>query len=229
MAVVGIGLLTASAAVATVGDARVFRNGRQFSARLGAVPKQASTGARPGSVTSPGRATPICARCYSRVRAGPDKRPPANRSALALDRPAACTGRLVSNAGGHRQQTRANPLGDPRQRRAPRSLLYPNPSFVTRELHHDPETKNTVQHPKGAAPNTRTLQAWIAKGQTGSRRTRGSNRRRISCVRRAPDGVLLRGYYPGPGTAATVPQQDAMQQESRRPAIAPATTSELNQ
>ncbi len=32
MAIVGIGPLTASAAVATVGDARVFRNGRQFSA-----------------------------------------------------------------------------------------------------------------------------------------------------------------------------------------------------
>lgn len=32
MAVIGIGPLTASAAVVTVGDARVFKNGRQFSA-----------------------------------------------------------------------------------------------------------------------------------------------------------------------------------------------------
>jgi transposase len=40
------GPLTASAAVATVGDARVFRNGRQFSAWLGSVPKQASSGGK---------------------------------------------------------------------------------------------------------------------------------------------------------------------------------------
>ena len=74
-------------------------------------------------------------------RSGAHKRPKANRSALALDRPAACTSRLVSNAGGHRQQARANPLGDPRQRRALRSLLYPNPSVVTRKPHHDPKTQ----------------------------------------------------------------------------------------
>jgi transposase len=56
MAIVGIGPLTASAAVATVGDARVFRNGRQFSAWLGSVPKQASSGGktRLGHITKQG-------------------------------------------------------------------------------------------------------------------------------------------------------------------------------
>jgi transposase len=34
---IGIGPLTASAAVATVGDARVFKNGRQFAAWLGST------------------------------------------------------------------------------------------------------------------------------------------------------------------------------------------------
>jgi transposase len=47
MAMVGVGPLTASAAIATVGDARQFKNGRQFAAWLGAVPKQASSSGKP--------------------------------------------------------------------------------------------------------------------------------------------------------------------------------------
>ncbi|MEX3953952.1 IS110 family transposase [Paraburkholderia sp. EG287B] len=56
MAVIGIGPLTASAAVATVGDASVFKNGRQFSAWLGSVPRQASSGGktRLGRITKQG-------------------------------------------------------------------------------------------------------------------------------------------------------------------------------
>jgi transposase len=52
----GVGLLTASAATATVGDAREFRNGRQFAAWLGLVPKQNSSGGkdRLGRVTKQG-------------------------------------------------------------------------------------------------------------------------------------------------------------------------------
>lgn len=40
----GIGPITASAVVATVGDAKVFKNGREVSAWLGLVPKQHSSG-----------------------------------------------------------------------------------------------------------------------------------------------------------------------------------------
>jgi transposase len=40
----GIGPLTATALLAAVGDAQVFKNGRQFAAWLGLVPKQYSTG-----------------------------------------------------------------------------------------------------------------------------------------------------------------------------------------
>src|SRR5258708_13244882 len=56
MADVGIVRLTASAATATVGDARQFKNGRQFAAWLGAVPKQASSGGktRLGHITRQG-------------------------------------------------------------------------------------------------------------------------------------------------------------------------------
>ncbi|WKN22036.1 IS110-like element ISAzvi3 family transposase [Azotobacter vinelandii] len=42
----GIGLLTATAAVASLGDATTFRSGRQFAAWLGLVPRQTGTGGR---------------------------------------------------------------------------------------------------------------------------------------------------------------------------------------
>lgn len=45
-AIPGIGLLNATAAVATIGDARLFRSGRQFAAFLGLVPRQRGTGGR---------------------------------------------------------------------------------------------------------------------------------------------------------------------------------------
>jgi len=44
MKIEGIGPLTASAAVATIGDAKLFKNGREVSAWLGLVPKQHSSG-----------------------------------------------------------------------------------------------------------------------------------------------------------------------------------------
>jgi transposase len=42
----GVGRLTATAVVATVGDARSFRSGREFAAFLGLVPRQSGTGGR---------------------------------------------------------------------------------------------------------------------------------------------------------------------------------------
>ncbi|MDO3530263.1 IS110 family transposase [Ralstonia pseudosolanacearum] len=42
----GIGLLTATAAVATIGDPHTFRSGREFAAWLGLVPKQVGTGGK---------------------------------------------------------------------------------------------------------------------------------------------------------------------------------------
>lgn len=43
----GIGALTASALVATIGDARQFKNARQLAAWLGLVPRQHSSGGKP--------------------------------------------------------------------------------------------------------------------------------------------------------------------------------------
>jgi transposase len=45
-AVPGIGPITASALVATIGDAKNFANGRQLAAWLGLVPKQHSSGGK---------------------------------------------------------------------------------------------------------------------------------------------------------------------------------------
>jgi len=41
-----VGLLSATAAVATMGDANAFKSGREFAAWLGLVPKQTGTGGR---------------------------------------------------------------------------------------------------------------------------------------------------------------------------------------
>jgi transposase len=45
-AIPGVGVLTATATVATVGEAKQYRNGRQFAAALGLVPRQHSSGGR---------------------------------------------------------------------------------------------------------------------------------------------------------------------------------------
>jgi transposase len=42
----GVGLLSATAAVAMMGDAKAFKSGREFAAWLGLVPKQSGTGGR---------------------------------------------------------------------------------------------------------------------------------------------------------------------------------------
>jgi len=46
MAIPGVGLLTATAAVATIGDAKAFKSSREFAAFAGLVPRQSGTGGR---------------------------------------------------------------------------------------------------------------------------------------------------------------------------------------
>jgi transposase len=46
MAIPGVGLLTATAAVATIGDTAAFKNGREFAAFVGLVPRQHGTGGK---------------------------------------------------------------------------------------------------------------------------------------------------------------------------------------
>ena len=45
-AIPGVGVLTATAAVATMGDAKAFRSGREFAAWIGLVPKQTGSGGK---------------------------------------------------------------------------------------------------------------------------------------------------------------------------------------
>lgn len=45
-AIPGVGLLTATAAVASMGDAKAFKSGREFAAWLGLVPRQVGTGGK---------------------------------------------------------------------------------------------------------------------------------------------------------------------------------------
>jgi transposase len=59
----GIGPITASALVASVGDAKNFANGRQMAAWLGLVPRQHSSGGKPALLGISKRAIPICVRC----------------------------------------------------------------------------------------------------------------------------------------------------------------------
>src|SRR6185295_15654354 len=42
----GIGKLTATALVATIGDAKTFKSGREFASFLGLVPRQSGSGGR---------------------------------------------------------------------------------------------------------------------------------------------------------------------------------------
>jgi transposase len=46
LAIPGVGLLTATAAVATIGEAKAFKSGREFAAFVGLVPRQSGTGGR---------------------------------------------------------------------------------------------------------------------------------------------------------------------------------------
>src|SRR5687768_16651226 len=52
----GIGVLNATALVAAIGDGRAFSRGRDLSAWLGLVPRQATTGASPSCLGSPSAA-----------------------------------------------------------------------------------------------------------------------------------------------------------------------------
>jgi transposase len=94
----GIGRLTATALVATIGDAKTFRSGREFASFLGLVPRQSGTGGkiRLGSISRRGdpylRTLLIhgarSVMCHAKVpttwqKAIPERRP-ANVAAVAL-------------------------------------------------------------------------------------------------------------------------------------------------
>ena len=122
----GIGSITASAVVATVSNARDFRNGRQMAAWLGLVPRQSSSGGkeRLGVITKRGDTYLrglLVQGARSSLRSALRRSNRETLSSRALDDRAQSTSRLSQNARGHRQQARSNLLGDPCTRRGLRS------------------------------------------------------------------------------------------------------------
>ena len=117
----GIGPVTATAIVASVGDAKVFKNGRQFAAWLGLTPRQHSTGGkqRLGTITKHGdvylrtllihgtravlRVTPKRADAKSRWIERLRHRRPDNVAAVAL---AAKHARIIWSLLAHHQDYR---------------------------------------------------------------------------------------------------------------------------
>src|SRR6476469_9012284 len=97
-AIPGIGRLTATALVATMGDAKSFRSGREFAAFLGLVPRQSVTGGkvRLGSISKRGdpylrtllihgaRSVMYHAKVPTPWQKGIQARRPANVAAVAL-------------------------------------------------------------------------------------------------------------------------------------------------
>jgi transposase len=67
-AIPGVGPALATALVASVPDPKAFRSGRDFSAWIGLVPKQHSSGGRESSAVSANKAIAICAACSPPAR-----------------------------------------------------------------------------------------------------------------------------------------------------------------
>ena len=67
-AIPGVGPALATALVASITDPKTFRSGRDFSAWIGLVPKQHSSGAGKSSAASANEATAICVACSPPAR-----------------------------------------------------------------------------------------------------------------------------------------------------------------
>ena len=114
----GVGPVLATALVASVADPKAFRSGRDFSAWIGLVPKQNSSGGKDSSAASASEAIAICAAC-SRLEHSPSS---AMRRSMA---PGIGRGSHRCCAAAHqgrrhraRQQDRADGLGHDGQGRA---------------------------------------------------------------------------------------------------------------
>lgn len=113
-AVPGIGRLTATALVATIGNAKTFRSGREFASFLGLVPRQSGTGGKIQLGPISRRGDPYLrtllihgarsVMCHAKVRTPWQKaileRRPANVAAVALANKMARTAWAILSRGG---------------------------------------------------------------------------------------------------------------------------------
>jgi transposase len=104
----GIGPLTASALVASVGDAKSFGSGRQLAAWLGLVPRQNSSGGKNVLLSISKRGDVYCEHCSSTARA-PCCRLPNARNARVAGCMACCSGETRMSLRSHsRTRTRGS-------------------------------------------------------------------------------------------------------------------------
>ncbi len=106
MALPGIGPITATAIIATVGDMSVFDNARQFSAWLGLVPRHFATGGktRYGRITKAGDAylrTLLIHGARAALRTAPRRQDATSRWALALRERRGTNKAIVALAAKH--------------------------------------------------------------------------------------------------------------------------------
>ena len=104
--------LLATALVASVADPKAFRSGRNFSAWIGLVPKQHSSGGGTGSAVSAKRGTAICAACSWPAHSPSSAMP--SSTAPSIGHGSQLAGTTADQSRRHRagQQARANGLGD---------------------------------------------------------------------------------------------------------------------
>ncbi len=115
-AIPGVGVITATALVATVGDASQFRSGRQFAAFLGLVPRQSSSGGRDrlGRISKRGRRiSPAFAG--ARLTYCPALGPVTPAAAFSLAGRIARPPADQCRAGGYGEQDGPHCLGDAQQ------------------------------------------------------------------------------------------------------------------
>ena len=120
-AIPGIGPLTSTALVASVGDAKAFKNGRELAAWLGLTPRQHSTGGRPKllGISKRGDRYLRCLLIHGARGASPGGTP--RGPAQPLGDPGRTPSREKCRRGGVGEQERAGGLGGSGQGRRFRS------------------------------------------------------------------------------------------------------------
>ena len=103
MTIPGIGPITATALVAAVGDVGVFKNGRQFAAWLGLVPRQHSTGGQTRLLGISKRGDSYVRKLLIR-RTGDPARVAENGRSQPMDERVACAAGVESDGGSGREQ-----------------------------------------------------------------------------------------------------------------------------
>ena len=114
--ILGVGPALTTALVASIADPRAFRSGRDFSAWIGLVPKQNSSGGkeRLGSITK--RGDPLSAQPVHSGRAGGHSlREDPRHQAPAMAHRAVGTAANQGGRGRARQQDRPHGVGDDEQ------------------------------------------------------------------------------------------------------------------